>query len=400
MLPKTMLILASKSPRRRELIANLHRPFISKTADADETLPPQISPADAVTLLATRKAEAGALGESDEDMVIGADTLVFYNNEPLGKPRDEADAFRMLRLLSGTEHLVLTGVAVRHRGKTLAAADTTVVRFRRLSDAEIRRYIKTGEPMDKAGAYGIQGKGGKLVEGYRGNFDNVIGLPCALLASLIDQHEKTDLMTAVTATLKTLYPDATCALRYEGDPWRLLVMGRLSAQCTDKRVNEVAIPLFEKYPTPEAMANADLSELCEIVRPCGLHLTKGDNLRESARLLLTRFDGKIPDTMEALLLFPGVGRKIANLLLGDIFGKPAVVTDTHFIRICGRLGAYPETEKNPAKIERIMTPLIDSKESADFCHRIVQFGRDVCTARAPACATCPLRELCAHGKAR
>ena len=140
--------------------------------------------------------------------------------------------------------------------------------------------------------------------------------------------------------------------------------------------------------------------MCEIVRPCGLHLTKGDNLRESARLLLARFDGKVPDTMEALLLFPGVGRKIANLLLGDIFGKPAVVTDTHFIRICGRLGAYPEAEKNPAKIERIMTPLIDSEESADFCHRIVQFGRDVCTARAPACDTCPLCALCAHGKER
>ena len=394
----TMLVLASKSPRRRELIERLGRPFICKTADADETLPAGISPTDAVILLATRKAEAGAIGESEEDMVIGADTLVFYENEPLGKPRDEADAHRMLRLLSGTEHLVLTGVAVRHRGRTLAAAETTIVRFRTLTDAEIRRYVKTGEPMDKAGAYGIQGKGGRLVESYRGAFDNVIGLPCDLLASLIDRHEKTDLMSAVTDALKKIYPDPTCALRYEGDPWRLLVMGRLSAQCTDKRVNEVAIPLFAKYPTPEDMANADLAELCELVRPCGLHLTKGDNLRESARLLLTRFGGKLPDTMEELLTFPGVGRKIANLLLGDIFGKPAVVTDTHFIRICGRLGAYPETEKNPLKIERIMTPLLVPEESADFCHRIVQFGRDICTARAPACGACPLRSLCAHGR--
>ena len=394
-----MLILASKSPRRRELIARLSRPFTVKTANADETLPAGISPADAVTLLATRKAQAGAVGESAADFVIGADTLVFYKNKPLGKPKDAEDAACMLTLLSGTEHLVLTGVAVVHGGRTLAAADTTVVRFRKLSQKEILRYVRSGEPMDKAGAYGIQGKGGKLVESYRGNLDNVIGLPCDLLSSLIETHEKTDMIADAVARLKALYPDATCALQYEGDPWRLLVMGRLSAQCTDRRVNEVASTLFAKYPTPEAMANAELSELCEAVRPCGLHLTKGENLRDSARLLLSRFDGTVPDTMEALLLFPGVGRKIANLLLGDIFGKPAVVTDTHFIRICGRLGAYPESEKNPTKIERLMTPLIPPEESADFCHRIVQFGRDFCTARSPRCRECPLSSLCAHAAA-
>lgn len=391
-----MLILASKSPRRRELIARLSRPFTVKTANADETLPAGISPEEAVVLLATRKAKAGAVGEASDDFVIGADTLVFYQNEPLGKPKDEEDAIRMLTLLSGTEHLVLTGVAVVHAGRTLAAADTTVVKFRKLTQKEILRYVKTGEPMDKAGAYGIQGKGGKLVDSYRGNFDNVIGLPCALLSSLIEKHEKTDMIEKAVAYLKERYPDAECALKYGGDPWRLLVMGRLSAQCTDRRVNEVALSLFEKYPTPEAMASADLAELCEEVRPCGLHLTKGENLKESAKLLLSRFDGKVPDTMEELLLFPGVGRKIANLLLGDIFGKPAVVTDTHFIRICGRLGAYPESEKNPAKIERIMTPLIPPEESADFCHRIVWFGRDVCTARSPKCDACPLSSLCAH----
>ena len=393
-----MLILASKSPRRRELIATLGRPFTFKSADADETLPTGLSPEEAVTLLATRKAEAGAVGESPNDLVIGADTLVFYRGEPLGKPCDEADAVRMLSMLSDTEHLVLTGVAVVHKGKTIAAADTTAVKFKKLSQNTIRRYVKTGEPMDKAGAYGIQGKGGRLVDSYRGNFDNVIGLPCALLASLIERHELTDKFTAVTERLKGLYPDATCALKYGGDPWRLLVMGRLSAQCTDKRVNEVCEGLFEKYPTPEAMANADLSDLCEAVRPCGLHLTKGENLRDSARLLLSRFDGRLPDTMEELLLFPGVGRKIANLLLGDVFGKPAVVTDTHFIRICGRLGAYPESEKNPLKVERITTPLIAPEESADFCHRIVQFGRDVCTARSPRCEACPLCDLCNHAK--
>lgn len=391
-----MLILASKSPRRRELIASLGRDFTVKTANADETLPDNISPADAVTLLATRKAEAGAVGESPDDFVIGADTLVFYKNKPLGKPKDAEDAVRMLTLLSGTEHLVLTGVAVVHKGITLAAADTTVVKFRKLSRTEILRYVKTGEPMDKAGAYGIQGKGGKLVDSYRGNFDNVIGLPCLLLRELIETHELRDKMEKITLRLKEIYPDAACALKYEGDPWRLLVMGRLSAQCTDKRVNEVSEALFQKYPTPADMAEADLEELSEAVRACGLHRTKADNLRESARLLITRFGGRVPDTMEELLLFPGVGRKIANLLLGDIFGKPAVVTDTHFIRICGRLGAYPEEEKNPLKIERIMTPLLLPEESADFCHRIVLFGRDTCTARAPKCAGCPLSDLCSH----
>ncbi len=393
-----MLVLASKSPRRRELIEKLARPFTVKSANADESLPEGISPEEAVTMLATRKAEAGALGESPDDLVIGADTLVFYKNEPLGKPVDEGDAVRMLTLLSGTEHLVLTGVAVVHRGRTLAAADTTAVRFRKLTEREILRYVRTGEPMDKAGAYGIQGKGGKLVDSYRGSFDNVIGLPTKLLAELIETHEKRDKIEAVTEELKTLYPDAACALEYGGDPWRLLVMGRLSAQCTDKRVNEVSKTLFAKYPTPADMANADLDELCEEVRACGLYRTKGENLRESARLLLSRFDGRLPDTMEELLLFPGVGRKIANLLLGDIFHKPAVVTDTHFIRICGRLGAYPEEEKNPQKIERLMTPLIAPEESADFCHRIVQFGRDLCTARAPRCAACPLSHLCDHAK--
>lgn len=395
-----MLILASKSPRRRELIETLGRPFTVKSANADETLPEGLTPEEAVTLLATRKAEAGAVGESPDDIVIGADTLVFYNGEPLGKPRDEADAVRILTLLSGTEHLVLTGVAVVHGGETLAAADTSIVRFRKLTPKEILRYVKTGEPMDKAGAYGIQGKGGKLVESYRGNFDNIIGLPCALLADLIEMAEKRYKMAKIAEKLKELYPSAECALRYNGDPWRLLVMGRLSAQCTDKRVNEVSVPLFEKYPTPEAMATADLAELQECVRPCGLHITKGNDLKECAALLLSRFDGKLPDTMEELLLFPGVGRKIANLLLGDIFGKPAIVTDTHFIRICGRFGAYPETEKNPIKIERIMTPLIAPEESADFCHRIVFFGRDICTARAPRCGDCPLFDLCNHAKSK
>ena len=207
-------------------------------------------------------------------------------------------------------------------------------------------------------------------------------------------------MAAAVAVLKEKYPDAECALEYEGDPWRLLVMGRLSAQCTDARVNIVCKDLFAKYPTAAAMAEADLEELCELVRPCGLYRVKGENLRDASRMLVEDYQGNLPDTMEELLRFPGVGRKIANLLLGDIFHKDAVVTDTHCIRICGRLGAYPESEKNPAKIERILTELLDGSESSDFCHRLVWFGREVCTARSPKCHDCPMAQkgLCAHAE--
>lgn len=392
-----MLILASKSPRRRELIQQLGREFIATSTETDETLP-DLPPAEAVRVLATRKAEAGAKNAAPTDVVVGADTLVFYKNQALGKPTDAEDAVRMLTLLSGTTHQVITAVAVSLGGVILSAAEVTDVTFRPLTEKEIRRYVKTGEPMDKAGAYGIQGKGGKLVASYKGNMDNVIGLPVALLASLIERQEKRAKMTRAVALLKERYPSAVCALEYGGDPWRLLVMGRLSAQCTDARVNEVCKELFAKYPTAEAMARADLDELCEAVRPCGLHRTKGKDLKEASRLLIEKHGGVLPDTMEGLLSFPGVGRKIANLLLGDVYGKPAVVTDTHFIRICGRLGAYPESEKNPQKIEKMLIPLLPPEESSDFCHRIVFFGREVCTARAPACESCPLGEICDHKK--
>ena len=187
-----------------------------------------------------------------------------------------------------------------------------------------------------------------------------------------------------------------CALLYQGEPWKLLVLARLSAQCTDKRVNIVSIPLFEKYPTLESMAECDLAELEEIIKPCGLYRMKAANLKDSSKMLVENYDSKLPDTMEELLKFPGVGRKIANLLLGDIFGKPAVVCDTHCIRICGRLGMYPEKEKNPEKIEKILTELINPEEGSDFCHRIVFFGREVCSARSPMCACCPLSDICEH----
>lgn len=206
--------------------------------------------------------------------------------------------------------------------------------------------------------------------------------------------EKKKRLSEIVERLKQIYPEAECALHYDGDPWKLLVMGRLSAQCTDARVNIVCEELFEKFPTAEAMANGNLSEIEEIVKPCGLYRMKADNIREASRMLLTDFDGKLPDNMDDLLKLPGVGRKIANLLLGDVFGKEAIVCDTHCIRICGRLGMYPEKEKDPTKIEKILRELIDLKEGSDFCHRIVLFGREVCTARAPMCESCPLADLC------
>ena len=201
-------------------------------------------------------------------------------------------------------------------------------------------------------------------------------------------------MSAVSLRLKELYPISECALKYGGDPWRLLVMARLSAQCTDKRVNEVSIPLFERFPTAEAMASADLSDIEEIIRPCGLFRTKAESLKLSSEKLVSEYGGNVPDTMEELLSFPGVGRKIANLLLGDVFGLPAVVCDTHCIRICGRLGFYPESVTSADKCEMALREIMDLNEGSDFCHRIVEFGREVCTARSPKCQECIMNDLC------
>ena len=209
------------------------------------------------------------------------------------------------------------------------------------------------------------------------------------------KQEKRKRLAKIIEKLKEMYPGAECALEYGGDPWRLLVMGRLSAQCTDARVNEVCRELFSVFPDMESMANGDIAEIERIVKPCGLYRMKADSIREASRMLITDFDGRLPDNMEDLLRLPGVGRKIANLLLGDVFGKEAIVCDTHCIRICGRLGMYPESQKDPAKIEKILRDLMDLKEGSDFCHRIVFFGREVCTARSPMCDSCPLADLCA-----
>jgi endonuclease-3 len=203
---------------------------------------------------------------------------------------------------------------------------------------------------------------------------------------------------AIVEALKQRYPSAECALEYEGEPWRLLVMGRLSAQCTDARVNIVCQDLFAHFPTPEAMANAPLEEIEEIVRPCGLYRTKAANIKDACARLVEVYGGVLPDYMDELLTFPGVGRKIANLLLGDIYHRPAIVADTHCIRISERLGLTPAGCKDPLKTEQALVPLIAPEEQSDFCHRIVWFGREVCTARSPKCTDCPLGDLCPNKK--
>ena len=213
-----------------------------------------------------------------------------------------------------------------------------------------------------------------------------------------NKKEKIAQGEAVVAALKERYPDAECALQYEGEPWKLLVMGRLSAQCTDARVNLMCRDLFAEFPTLEAMADAPLARIEELVRSCGLYRTKAANIKDACVMLRDEYGGVLPPDMDALLRFPGVGRKIANLLLGDIYHLPAVVADTHCIRICGRLGFYPESLKDPHRVELILSQILAPEEQSDFCHRIVWFGRDTCTARAPQCPTCPLRSLCKKGR--
>ena len=210
--------------------------------------------------------------------------------------------------------------------------------------------------------------------------------------------KKREQMSQIVERLEGIYPDAVCALEYGGEPWRLLVMARLSAQCTDARVNIVCRELFAKYPTLNELADAPLSDIENIVRPCGLFRTKAQSIKASCEILRDEYGGAVPDTMEELLLLPGVGRKIANLMLGDIYKKPAVVADTHCIRICGRFGMYSTDLKDPHKVELIMSELIEPEKQSDFCHRIVQFGRDTCSARAPKCAECPLNDLCGYAK--
>jgi endonuclease-3 len=192
--------------------------------------------------------------------------------------------------------------------------------------------------------------------------------------------------------LKTLYPEAVCSLTAD-NPLQLLIATRLSAQCTDARVNMVTPALFARFPTLEAFAEATPDEVGEYIRSCGLYKTKAQDIVAACIMLRDVYGGVMPDTVEELTKLPGIGRKTANLMCGDVFGKPAVVADTHCIRITGRLG-LTDGSKDPYKVEMQLKKVLPPEESNNFCHRIVHFGRDVCTARSPKCGDCPLAAFC------
>lgn len=193
--------------------------------------------------------------------------------------------------------------------------------------------------------------------------------------------------------LKNEYPDADCTLEYD-EAWKLLVSVRLAAQCTDARVNVVVEGLFEKYPCVNALAEAEVSDIERIVHPCGLGNSKARDISACMKMLRDEYDGKVPDDFDALLRLPGVGRKSANLVMGDVFGKPAIVTDTHCIRLVNRMGLVDDV-KEPAKVEKELWKLIPPEEGSSFCHRLVSHGREICTARTtPHCEMCCLRDIC------
>ena len=202
----------------------------------------------------------------------------------------------------------------------------------------------------------------------------------------------------VNAILEELYPDAECSLEHENDPWKLLVMGRLSAQCTDARVNIVCKELFGKIPNVYEMAKAPLEEIEKIIYPCGLYRTKAKSLKEMSISIVEKFDGNVPDNFRDLISLSGVGSKIANLVLGDYFGKGGIVADTHCIRITNRLGFVKSM--NQTIVERTLDPIVPKELQSDFCHRLVYFGRDICTAKNPSCEVCPLKKekLCSFKK--
>ena len=203
--------------------------------------------------------------------------------------------------------------------------------------------------------------------------------------------KKTELVNEIISRLEKVYPDALCSLTYE-KPHELMIAGRLSAQCTDARVNIVTKELFAKYKSIEDFANADVDEVAEIVKPCGLYKTKAKSIVGMCRQIMQDFDGQIPDTIEQLTKLEGIGRKTANLVLGDVFHKPAVVCDTHCIRICGRLGLTKN--KDPQKVETDLRKILPPEKSSDFCHRMVLFGREYCKARGEKCSECPLADVC------
>lgn len=208
------------------------------------------------------------------------------------------------------------------------------------------------------------------------------------MKTLKEKREKTAIAVEL---LENEYPNAKCSLDYR-DPYQLLIAARLSAQCTDARVNLVTPDLFKRFPTPKALAEGTVGEIEGLIKTCGLYKTKAKDLKGIGEMLTNEFGGKVPGEMAELLKLPGVGRKTANLVLGDIFGKPAVVADTHFIRLCGRMGFL--NTKDPLKVENIMRKILPPQKSNDFCHRAVLHGRAVCTARHAHCEKCCLFDVC------
>ena len=196
----------------------------------------------------------------------------------------------------------------------------------------------------------------------------------------------------IVAILEEIYPDAECSLDY-GKDYELLISTRLAAQCTDARVNLVTPTLFSTYPSIEALAEAEVADIEQIIKSCGLYKTKARDIKNLSVMLRDQFGGKVPDNMEDLLKLPGIGRKTANLVLGDVFGKPAVVTDTHCIRLSGRIG-LTDGARDPYKTEVQLAKLIDPQKQSMFCHRLVLHGRAVCKARGPECDRCALNQLC------
>ena len=191
--------------------------------------------------------------------------------------------------------------------------------------------------------------------------------------------------------LKGLYPDALCSLT-ASNPFELLVAVRLSAQCTDARVNLVTPALFEKYKTLDDYCNADIKDVENLIHSCGFYKSKAESIIGMAQMIRDKFDGKVPDNIEDLITLPGVGRKTANLIVGDVYGKESIVVDTHMIRISNRIGLV--AEKDPKKIEFALKTIIPADEGSDFCHRIVLFGRDTCSARKPLCESCKMADIC------
>lgn len=205
--------------------------------------------------------------------------------------------------------------------------------------------------------------------------------------------ERQKLALRVIELLKEEYPDADCTLDYN-EAWKLLVSVRLAAQCTDERVNQIVPALYEKFPSVEALSTAPVEEIEEIVKPCGLGHSKARDISACMKMLMEKFDGNVPDDFDALLALPGVGRKSANLIMGDVFGKPAIVTDTHCIRLVNRIGLV-DGIKEPKKVEMALWKIIPPEEGNDFCHRLVMHGRAVCTARTkPYCDRCCLKDIC------